>query len=311
MIITLSLNPAVDKTLEIQDFKVNSVNRVSRARLDAGGKGINVSKMIARLGGRSTAIGVLAGSSGRYIKEQLDLLNIENDFIFVEGETRTNVKIVDSVNGLNTDINEGGPDISNNALDEVMEKALEAADENTILVLAGSVPANVSKETYKRMIAAAKSKGAKTILDADGELLRQGLEAGPYMIKPNINELGMLFNKDISNSQEAIDLAKELFSYGVEIIVISLGSEGSVLMTKDKTLLVEGLKVEVISTVGAGDAMVATLALAIERQYSLEDAIVLATAASAASVMTPGTSPGDPKVIEELKDRVRFKYTNC
>ena len=311
MIITLSLNPAVDKTIEIHDFKLNSVNRVSSARLDAGGKGINVSKMIDQLGGRSTAIGVLAGSSGRYIKEQLDLLNIENEFIFVEGETRTNIKIVDSVNGLNTDINEGGPHISDKALDEVLEKAIEAANEKTILVLAGSVPANVRKDIYKRMIAAAKSKGAKTILDADGDLLRQGLEAGPYMIKPNIHELGMLFNKEISNTQEAIVLAKELFSYGVEVIVISLGSEGSVLMTKEKTLLVDGLKVEVISTVGAGDAMVASLALAIERRYSLEDAIILATAASAASVMTPGTSPGELKVIEELKNRVSFKYTNC
>jgi len=311
MIITICLNPAIDKTIEIRDFKVNSVNRVSASRLDAGGKGINVSKMIDKLGGKSTVIGVLAGSSGRFIKEQLDLMNIENEFIFVEGETRTNIKIVDSINGFNTDINEAGPNISDKAIDEVLDKTIVAANEDTILVLAGSVPANVSKDIYKRMIAAAKSKGAKTILDADGELLRQGLEAGPYMIKPNIHELGVLFNKEISSPQEAIGFAKELFSYGVEIIVISLGSEGSVLMTKDKTLLVDGLKVEVISTVGAGDAMVASLALAIERQYSMEEAIVLATAASAASVMTPGTSPGDLAVINKLKNRVSFKYTNC
>ncbi len=308
MIITLSLNPAVDKTIEIKDFKVNGVNRVASARLDAGGKGINVSRMIGRLGGRSTAIGILAGASGGFIKKQLDALDIENDFLFIEGETRTNIKIVDSVNGMNTDINEMGPDIAAADLEEVLNRTLQAAGEDSILVLAGSVPGNVSKTVYQQLITAAGKKGVKTILDADGELFRLGIEAGPYMIKPNIHELSALFKREITSVDEAVELARGIFVYGIKIIVISLGGEGAILMTEDQTIMAEGLAVEVISTVGAGDAMVAALAFSLEKKHSLEEALMLASAASAASVMTPGTSPGELEVIEELKKRVKLKY---
>lgn len=310
MIITLSLNPAVDKTIEIKDFRINSVNRVSTARLDAGGKGINVSKMIRNLGGESRAVGVLAGNSGKFIKDQLDILQIDNDFLFIDGETRTNIKIVDTINSTNTDINEGGPLISPNELQDVIRKTIEELLPHSILVLSGSVPTNVSKDIYKELIIAAKSKGAKTIVDADGELLSLAIGAAPFMIKPNINELETLFNKSITSTKEAIELAKGIFSFGVEIIVISLGSEGSIFMTREKTVIVEGLPVEVISTVGAGDAMVAALSLSIQREYTIEEAIILATAASAASVMTPGTSPGDLNTIVELKKRVNFNYIN-
>lgn len=308
MIITLSLNPAVDKTIEIRDFKVNGVNRVTSSRLDAGGKGINVSRMIGRLGGRSKAVGVLAGASGAFIKKQLDALNIDNDFLFIEGETRTNIKIIDPVNGFNTDINEGGAEIAGEELEEAFNKALAGGDGDSFLVLSGSVPGNVSKAVYKQLIEAAGKKGMRTILDADGELLRLGIEAGPYMIKPNIHELSNLYNKEITSIEEAIELAEGIFAYGVKIIVISLGGEGSILMTENKTIIAEGLSVEVISTVGAGDAMVAALVLSLERKSSLEEALILATAASAASVMTPGTLPGELKVIEELKKRVTLKY---
>ncbi len=308
MIITLSLNPAVDKTIEIRDFKVDGVNRVTSARLDAGGKGINVSRMISRLGGQSKAIGVLAGASGSFIKQQLASLGIENDFLFVEGETRTNIKIVDPVNGLNTDINENGPDIGVQDLEEIFNRTIGTSESGSILVLAGSVPGNVSKTIYKQLIAAAANKGIKTILDADGELFRLGIEAGPYMIKPNIHELSIHFKQEIASKEEAIALAKGLFVYGIKVIVISLGSDGAILMTEDTTIMAEGLSVEVISTVGAGDAMVAAFAYSLERGDALEEALRLAVAASAASVMTPGTSPGELAVIEDLKKKVTLKY---
>ena len=308
MIITLTLNPAVDKTIEINDFKVNSVNRVSSNRLDCGGKGINVSKVLRVLEAESKAIGILAGESGQYIKGQLDNLKIENDFVFVEGETRTNIKIVDRTKNTNTDVNEKGPDVSRQDLDEVKHKILNTLKEKSVLVLSGSVPSNVNSDVYKDLILKAKEKGVKTLLDADGELLKQGIEAGPYLVKPNIHELERLFNKKITSVDEAIETAKKIFDHGVEIIVIALGAEGSIILTKEKTVIVEGLKVDVISTVGAGDAMVAALALSVHKEYSLEKAIVLATAASAASVMTSGTVPGELHIIKELEEKVRFRY---
>lgn len=308
VIITLTLNPAVDKTIEINNFNVNSVNRVSTARLDAGGKGINVSKVVQSLKGNSKALGVLAGKAGEFIKEQLDHLNIDNDFIFVEGETRTNIKIVDRINSFNTDINEKGPNLEDNALQQIIHKAIEGALDKDILVLSGSVPGNIDSNIYQVLIAKAKEKGIKTILDADGELLRQGIAAGPYLVKPNIHELERLYNKKINSPKEAIELARGIFKYGVEMIVISLGGEGSVFMTKEQTAIVEGLKVDVVSTVGAGDSMVAALAVSIERGYSLEKAIKLATATSAASVMTSGTEPGELNIIQDLEKNVRFNF---
>lgn len=308
MIITLTLNPAVDKTIEINDFKINCVNRVCSSRLDAGGKGINVTKVIHALGGNSKAMGILAGKTGEFIKKQLDLLKIENDFLFVDGETRTNIKIVDRINNLNTDINEKGHNVSNHELKQVINKTLEAINNQSILVLSGSVPSNIDNDIYKVLITNAKERGAKTILDADGELLRKGIEAGPYLVKPNIHELERLYNKKISSPTEVIDHAKEIFKYGVELIVISLGREGSIFMTKDKTAIVQGIEVDAISTVGAGDSMVAALAVSIQREYTLEEAIILATATSAASVMTSGTEPGALNVVKDLRKKVRFDY---
>ncbi|SNS14051.1 fructose-1-phosphate kinase [Anaerovirgula multivorans] len=306
MIITLTLNPAVDKTIEIDAFQVNHVNRVSSARLDAGGKGINVSKVVHVLGEKSKAVGILAGKSGGFIKKQLDLLEIENDFVFVEGETRTNIKIVDRINSLNTDINEKGPDISDYDLEEVINKIIESVNDKNILVLSGSVPSNIDSSIYKVLIAKAKKKDVKTILDADGELLRQGIEAGPYLVKPNIHELERLYNTKIASINEAIEIARDILKYGVELIVISLGGEGSIFMTREETVIVEGIEVDAISTVGAGDSMVGALAVSTHRGYSLEKAIKLAAATSAAAVMTSGTEPGELRVIKELQKKVKL-----
>lgn len=308
MIITLTLNPALDKTIEINDFQVNHVNRVSSIRLDPGGKGINVSKVVHSLGGKSKALGVLAGSTGKFIEDKLDILGIENEFIFTDGETRTNIKVVDKEKGTNTDINEKGPDIDIQVLEEIAYKIIDNTSIADILVFSGSVPGNVDSGIYYDLIESAKKKGIKTILDADGALLEKGIEAGPYLIKPNIHELERLYDRKITSPMEAIDLGKKFFEKGIEMVVISLGSEGAIFMTKEKTALVKGLKVDVISTVGAGDSMVGALALGIERDFDFEELIRLATATSAASVMTSGTEPGDMKVIEELSEKVVFSY---
>lgn len=308
MIITLTLNPAVDKTIEVNNFKVNTVNRVSSVRIDAGGKGINVSKVIHQLGEESIAMGILAGKSGEYIQKTLNDLKITNDFLYVDGETRTNLKIVDRVNRFNTDINEKGPSVNQNDLQSLLEKLLSKLDEKSVLVLSGSVPGNLNGDIYRKLIKEAKAKGARTILDADGELFVEGIKSGPYLIKPNINELENYFKKTISSPYEAIDLAKEIFNLGVEKIVVSLGAEGAIFMTKNQTIFARGIKVQTISTVGAGDSMVAAMAMSIKNGYSFEKMIRLAMASSAACVMKAGTEPGDIDTIREIEKRVDYQY---
>ena len=308
MIITVTLNPAIDKTLEVDNCTIGSINRVSSIKVDAGGKGINVSKVIKSLEGESIALGALAGSTGEFIKSYLDDEKIKNDFIFAEGETRTNIKIVDKVKNTNTDINEPGNSISEEDIKRIKEKVFNDIKEEDILVLSGSVPQGVEKNIYEVWIKDAKQLGVKTILDADGELLKQGLLSGPYLIKPNIHELEKLFDVKINGVQEVISLCKSIFDYGVNIIAVSLGSEGALFMNKEKTIYAHGLKVEVKSTVGAGDSMVAALALALDKGYSFEKSVTLSVAAATAGVMTEGTTAGSLEDILNIEKQVVCEY---
>jgi len=308
MITTITLNPAVDKTIEINNFSVGNVNRVSSVRLDAGGKGINVSKVIKNLGGKSRAMGILSGKSGKFIKGYLDEIEISNDFIFTKGETRTNIKVVDLVNHTNTDINEAGPQASECDLDELSDKIFENVNKDDILILSGSVPSNVDKKIYANWITKAKKSGAKTILDADGELLKYGILSGPYLIKPNIDELEGMFNKKIVGTLETVEIAKKLLEYGIIIVAVSLGSKGAVFVSKECSIYARGLKVDVKSTVGAGDSMVAALAHSLESGLSFEETVKLAVACSAANVMTSGTEASDINTILELEKQVEFEY---
>ena len=308
MITTITLNPAVDKTIKVNNFSVGNVNRIEAIRLDAGGKGINVSKVIKNLGGKSKAMGILSGNSGKFIKEYLDSINILNDFVFTEGETRTNIKVVDEISHTNTDINEAGPQASEKDLALVSGKVFNNISSEDIIIFSGSVPSNVDKKIYGDWIKKAKAKGAKTILDADGELLKNAILAGPYLVKPNIDELEGMFNKKINGVKEAVEIAKSLLDYGIVIVVVSLGSEGAIFVNKEKSIYAHGLKVDVKSTVGAGDSMVAALAYSIEEGLSFEESVKLAVATGTANVMTSGTEASDIKTIIELEKQVTFEY---
>ena len=174
MIYTVTLNPALDKTVEIPSLTVDAVNRITTMRTDPGGKGINVSKVIAKLGGKSIATGILGGGTGRAILSALKDLELTTSFHFVEGETRTNMKIIDPVQHTNTDINEPGVTVSEEILHELLEELLEKLTAKDIVVISGSMPKGSPQDTYYTWTKACREKGAKVILDADGDLLKAG-----------------------------------------------------------------------------------------------------------------------------------------
>jgi 1-phosphofructokinase len=309
MIITVTLNPAVDKTVTINNFTPDSVNRIRKIQLDAGGKGINVAKVLLTLGANSLALGFLAGHTGGFIKRYLDKLNIASDFVYLDGETRTNIKIVDEVNHTNTDINEPGPVVSQIDAEKINDKVLRELADNTILILSGSVPVGMSKDIYYKWIEYAGKRGAKTILDADGELLRLGLAASPYLIKPNIHELEQLAGRKLSDIEEAAGFTKQLMAeHQIKEAVISLGEKGALFFKGDAAIFAEGIPVTVKSTVGAGDSMVAALAYALDNNLSLEKAVCLAVASGTANVMTAGTEPGSLETILALEQKVKWSY---
>ena len=188
MIVTVTMNPAIDKTVEIGYLQQGGLNRISKVEYDAGGKGINVSKTICELGGKSIATGFLAGNAGRTIKNVLDEKGIQNDFVWIKGETRTNTKVFEE-NGMVTELNEPGAVPSADELKELIDKLEGYASKDTLFVLAGSVPNGMDKDIYAEIIDTVHKKDAAVFLDADGELFRSGLKAMPDIIKPNRLEL--------------------------------------------------------------------------------------------------------------------------
>ena len=300
MIFTVTLNPAMDKTVVIERFAPDAVNRVQQMRTDPGGKGVNVSKVIARLGGESVALALAAGRTGEAIGDALREMGIGTDFLYGPGETRTNLKIVDPALHQNTDINEPGPQAAQALLDRLLRR-LTPGD---IVVLAGSLPRGLSADTYAVWTRACRAAGARVFLDADGEALALGTAAGPELIKPNGDELARLTGRDLRTHAEIAQAARALIVRGVERVVVSLGAEGALFVDAASVTYGPGIPVPVGSTVGAGDSVVAALALAAARGMTQEETMRLAMAAGAANVMCSGTQPASREDVEALLPRV-------
>lgn len=306
MIYTVTLNPALDKTVEIPGMALDTVNRITEMRTDPGGKGINVSKVIAKLGGESCAAGILGGESGRTLEKLLEGEPFATRFRFVEGQTRTNLKIIDREGHTNTDINEPGLTVTAAELDALLRELLAELRPGDIVVLAGSLPKGAPQDTYRSWTAACKKAGARVFLDADGALLAEGIKAAPYLIKPNDDELSRLAGKKLETLEELTAEGRKLLERGIERVVISLGGRGALYLRKGSTIYAEGLRVTVGSTVGAGDSVVAALAYAEAQGLSEEEAVRLSTAAGAANVMCSGTQAAEREAVEALLPKVRF-----
>ena len=307
MIYTVTLNPAIDKTVVIENLRTGAVNRVKSVREDAGGKGINVSKCLKNLGEPSVAAMILAGDAGKRLETMLEAMGIPTLAVWAEGESRTNLKIIDPAKGENTDINEPGPVVSAALLEDFKEKIGEKIQKGDLVILSGSLPAGVDKGLYGEWTAYFRDLGACVYLDADGEPMEKGMAAVPYMIKPNNEELAALMGKQKLSLEEMLGEGRRLLETGISEIVISLGGEGALFVSGDGCFLAEGLKVSVKSTVGAGDSVVAASAYGQVNNLSREDRIRLCTAIGAASVMQSGTQPPEAKLVWDLAARVSMK----
>lgn len=312
MIRTITLNPAVDRTATIERFAVDTVNRVSASRLDAGGKGINVSKALGCMGGLSVAYGFLGGSAGGFIRSYLDGQGIRHRFVEVDGETRTNLKIVDPVLGTHTDVNESGPRASAEALASLETELFADAGPGDVLVFSGSVCPGIDAGIYADWIRRATSVGARTVLDADGEALRLGVGAGPTLVKPNLDELQRLVGLPLSingrvDTAAVVSAARGLLALGARIVVVSLGAQGALFVDRTQAIMAKGIPIKAQSTVGAGDSVVAALCLGLERGESLERLVKPAVAAGTAAAATPGSEAFDPSSLAVYENLVRYE----
>ncbi len=334
MIITVTMNPAIDKTIEIERLSPGVLHRIKKVAWDAGGKGINVSKTIRELGEKSIATGFLGGSAGKAIADSLTERGIEHDFIWLNGETRTNTKVLED-DGRMTELNEPGPKVSEAQMEELLQKLAGYAGyagKGTLFVLSGSLPAGADKRTYAGIIRMAHEKGAEVLLDADGEAFRHGLLEGPDIIKPNQAELAQCagffgwlpempdgYGKDgraqeeepgkkdralETSLQPLLTAAEKCRERGAGTVVVSMGEKGALVVKDGYKAYVPAIPVKARSTVGAGDAMVAALAFAWNRRLGDEETARLCIAVSAGAVTTAGTRPPDRALVEKLAEKV-------
>ena len=308
MIFTVTLNPALDKTVTIPSFSVNTVNRVRQLRTDAGGKGINVSKCIGVLGGSSTALVILGGNVGRkifsFLKEQPGIATLA---VWTDGETRTNLKIVDPERGFNTDINESGPAVEIEILNRLQDELLSRVREGDIVVLSGSLPAGAPAGLYGDWCGLLKKRGARVFLDADGDCLALGLKAKPDLIKPNRVELAALTGKILTTEDNVICAARSILEKGVKRVVVSLDQDGALFLTKDGAFRIAPPRVAVRSTVGAGDSMIAALAYGTEKHMPLKEQECLAVAFGSASVTCDGTQVPSIEAVKQLYRQIEVQ----
>ena len=308
MIITVTLNPALDKTLTLPGFAVNTVNRVQSIRLDPGGKGINVSKAVKALGGKTLSIGILGGAPGGFIKAALDQMELPNDMILTGEPTRTNIKIVDPVLKTNTDINEPGGVVSRETLLAVWEKLTAVVQPGDTVVFAGKNPPGMADELLAAWIHRLKSLDVRVCVDTVGEPMRLALAEGPDIIKPNRAELSEIVGTNLISDEQVLQAAKELVNQGVGLAAVSMGGNGAIFVTKGQILRGYCPKVSVVSTVGAGDAMMAALAHYTAAGCSLEETARRAIAVASASVMCDGSQPAELDKILPLIDKVRIEH---
>lgn len=310
MIYTVTLNPAVDKTVVIENLTTGGVNRIKSLRIDVGGKGINVSKCLKTLSCASTAAAFWGGAAGQRSIDFLRENGIGSLAVTVSEDTRTNLKIIDPVRHENTDINEPGPTITEDNLAELIRRLDEAVAPGDILILSGSIPRGCDPAIYRELTGRYQAKGASVYLDADGENFRLGITAAPTLIKPNIDELNRHLSANLTEVSEIAAAAKEFLKLGIREVVVSLGGDGALLVKEGLCLKAEGLKVPVLSTVGAGDSMVAALACGAEKGLTDEQRLKLAIAISAASVMCSGTQAPETETIEKLYHQVKIREVN-
>ncbi len=305
MIYTLTLNPCVDKTVTADGFEIGATNRSLSYEKSVCGKGINTATVIHNVEREVIALG-FEYEHGESVKAALTERRIKSELVTVGGELRTNIKIFDRKSGVTTELNEKGGAVTEEKQAEIVDKVLNTVRAGDVCVLSGSVPPGISRDIYARLITALKARAAYTILDADGDLLKNSLKALPDMIKPNRDELSALLGREVKTVQDSLDAAKELCSSGIRAVCVSLGGDGAVLLSDGKAYHAYNKldSSEINGTVGAGDSMVAGLAIGVSEKMTAKDALSMASALSAGSVTLPSTALCTAELYEKMKEKV-------
>jgi 6-phosphofructokinase 2 len=307
MIATVTLNPSLDRHVEVENLVLDDTNRWISFKRQPGGKGINVSRVLKELGGETVAYGFIGGHAGDDIKNLLKDDGVPTDFTHIKTEVRSNFIITDLKTHRQTRISAPGPQVTEGELKKLVEKITGIKPHPQYVVFAGSVPPGVPYYIYRELIDKIKGLGIKTVLDAADMWLIEGVHAKPDIIKPNVREAQTLLGVELKTEEDIIYGVKTIVSSGIGIAAISRGREGMIIADKNTVLKVVPPDVKVMSTVGAGDSTVAGLVLKLSQGGSLEDASRLAVAAGTAATLTSGTELCHKADVERLMPLVEIE----
>lgn len=306
MIYTVTLNPAVDYYMDMNKLEEGELNKVNNSYTLAGGKGINVSKVLKNFGIESMALGFCGGFTGEYIRADLNKYGIKDNFILLEEDTRINVKI--KTEKKETEIMGKSPKILKQNIDALLS-IIDSIEDNDILVLSGSVPSSVKEDIYKDIIDKTKSKNnVRVILDSRENAFKIAVKEKVFLTKPNKKELSEYFGKDIRSVYDIIVYAQQLVKDGSENVIVSLGKEGSIIVNKDEAYIGNAPDGELVSSVGAGDAMVAGIVYGISQNLNIIDAYKYAIASGTATAFSEGLTTFES--MNNLLDKVEVKKIN-
>jgi 1-phosphofructokinase len=308
-IATVTLNPAIDQTVQVDGFQLNTVNRGQAMRFDAGGKGINVASFLADAGYAVAVTGFLGQDNAAIFERFFARKWIADHFVRIPGETRIGVKIVDEVNQQTTDINMPGLSPPAEALDTLRATIEQLTASCDWFVLAGALPPGVPATIYASIISHLQTHGKHVVLDSSGEALREGVRAGPTIVKPNSDELQQLIGHPLLDIAAIEDAARQLLDGGIKLVVISMGKQGALFVDQETTVRAVPPAVPVKSTVGAGDAMVAGLIAGQVQGLSLPECARLATAFSIGRITSVGSPLPAPETLRAYGDRVTIQTT--
>ena len=301
MIYTVTLNPSIDYIVRLDKVLIGSVNRMDSDDKFAGGKGINVSRVLKRLGIENTATGFIGGFTGKFITDILEEEGISSHFVEIEHDTRINVKIKADAE---TEINGPGPEISSQKLEE-LEKFLSSLTSEDTVVFAGSSPKNLGNFVYKELIGLTRKTGAQVVCDFEGQTLLDSLEFEPLLVKPNNHELGDIFGVKLESLDQIESYARQILAKGAQHVIISMAGDGALLVTQEGTYFAKPIKGNVKNSVGAGDSMVAGFTGEFVRSGDLIQAFKWGVACGTATTFSDDLATAD--YIKEIYEKVEVE----
>ncbi len=305
MVVSVTLNPSIDRTLMAPDFSTGKVCRGEIVNVAAGGKGINVSRAVKCFGGETLALMVTGGETGEFIGKKLFLENIPQSTLRIRGESRICYGIIDKVLNKETVLNESGPEVSADEVSGFKELFSKSIKENDIIALSGSAAKGFDNDIYFDLIEISRKKRAKIILDSSGELLIEAVKAKPYIIKINNKEMEKLTNRDLYDFKEIKETALELTKTGVYMVVVTQGAGDVIAVTGERSLILTPPSVECVNSWGSGDSVTAGLAYCLAENTGFEETLRFAVAAGTANTLSYGAGHMDQSEVFALTEMVK------